>query len=438
MKRSEFNTILRQYVKDHLSPTEEERQFVTSIYDALKKALGANSCLQIGSYPRFTAVTPLHDLDVLYILGEWSPAAHNPDRALAKLRKAIADEFKNPTKWRVVLSLQTHSVTVQFLEGQDEKFSVDVVPAYVNGRNSFGGATYMVPEIIRQNHKARVQRYQEIAKSAQQMQWIKSDPRGYIEVAKLTNSANADFRKAVKFVKAWHYSCKDEFDCKLKSFHIEQLITAYFQKRGADIFGAIFQFFVELPDSINKARIADRADPSKFIDEYVNHIDKMDKQFLVEARDCFLAALEEFDAKDEPSQLLTACQRKRQSATEAYLFDQGIPVLTEDPLTIEARVLQRDGGFRAFLLDAVGLIDVDRKIEFRLHGKTPNADVFKWKVKNSDDSVQPRGEITDDHTMNDPEHSKFRGEHYVECYAIRNGICVAKARQNVILRNKWG
>ena len=62
-----------------------------------------------------------------------------------------------------------------------------------------------------------------------------------------------------------------------------------------------------------------------------------------------------------------------------------------------------------------------------------DVDYYSWKVKNDDKCIQPRGEITDHHTMNTPEQTKYKGNHYVECYAIRNGVCVAISRQNVIL-----
>ncbi|MDQ7812877.1 hypothetical protein, partial [Brevundimonas sp.] len=61
-----MNALLRRYAQKHLSPTENERQFVTRVYTSVRDVLGEANCLQIGSYPRYTAITPLHDLDVLY------------------------------------------------------------------------------------------------------------------------------------------------------------------------------------------------------------------------------------------------------------------------------------------------------------------------------------------------------------------------------------
>jgi len=97
---------------------------------------------------------------------------------------------------------------------------------------------------------------------------------------------------------------------------------------------------------------------------------------------------------------------------------------------------ERNGGFRKYILDSIGLIPIDRKIKFRIKGNEPNVNLFKWKVKNDDNSREPRGEITDHQTKNDPENTKFQGNHYVECYAILNNVCVTKPTQNEKLQKK--
>ncbi len=99
------------------------------------------------------------------------------------------------------------------------------------------------------------------------MNWIRSDPKGYIEVAKRINNKNTDFRKSVKFIKAWKSSCKKlNKDFKLKSFHIEQVISQYFTyDAGLEIFDAAFKFFCDVPTLLKRAQIHDRADDSKAI-----------------------------------------------------------------------------------------------------------------------------------------------------------------------------
>lgn len=437
MKKADINNKLREYVRANISPNEDDRRFVSAVYEAFKRVLG-NQCIQIGSYPRFTAIRPLHDLDILYFLGAWDISSHDPSDMLKDLHQRINEEFENPTRYELQVSLQTHSISVSFIQSGEEVFAVDVVPAYSHGTNEFGQDKYMVPELLRRKHgESRRILYESITKEHLQMQWIASDPRGYIEVAKRVNDKNSDFRKTVKFVKAWKNACKqlnDEFP--LKSFHIEQIITIYFQEhQDIEIFDGVFNFFLTLPEKIRYPQIKDRADSSKYIDSYLVDLTKQRREMVQQARDHFLKCLEEISDIDPIDVLLDVKFLRRACSSEEYLFDQGIPVLTDGNYSFDIRghVQIREGSFRAFILDVIGRISIDRKINFRVEGTPPPVDMFKWKVKNADHSPQPRGEITDHQTRNDPEHSKYFGEHYVECYAILNNVCVAKARQNVNL-----
>lgn len=439
MKKDRFNSKLREYVKQEISPRAEERQFISAIYDSFKTVLN-QSCIQIGSYPRFTATRPLHDLDILWILGNWNEQSHNPSEALKELDSKIREEYVNPTDYDLEVSPpQSHSITITFKDKTEEVFSVDIVPAHIFSKNEFNDDTYKVPEILRKRRgKKRTEYYQKLLSEQQEMDWIISDPRGYIEIAKNVNQSNTDFRKTVKFAKAWKNSYKakdDNFD--LKSFHIEKVITIYFQEDTfLTIFDGLFKFFVNLPQLLETAQIKDRANNDSYVDAYVNDLTRGQKERIIEARDCFLIKLEEFSENDEVENLLDACFYRRASYSEQYLFDFQIPTLLDDNYSFEifGEVQEREGGFRKFILDRIGFIPIDRKIKFRIKGNPPNVDLFKWKVKNDNSSKEPRGEITDHHTKNDPEHSKYKGNHYVECYAILNETCVGKAIQNVKLK----
>ena len=383
---------------------------MTNIYEALQKLLGQANSLQIGSYPRFTAITPLHDLDVLYVIGRWEAPTPDASGVLAALSRRVGAEFENPTRYTLRTSTQTHSITISFMEGKEEVFSVDVVPAYTFSSNEFGQATYMVPEVLKRGHRQRKDFYEDLAKRAVGMNWVKSDPRGYIEVAKTVNEKNGDFRKSVKLVKAWQRDCKERDDrFELKSFHIEQVITGYFLDNSQlEVFDAVFKFFCDVPRLIERSQIPDRADANAKIDGYIDSLTPEKKELVIQARDAFLIALEDFSTDSGVADLVDSGFHKRVNS-EMFLFDFGIPMLIEGDLKIRATVLARSGGFRERVLDALGLIEVDRKIEFRLSGSAPTADLYKWKVRNDDRSPQPRGDITDHRTRNDPEHSKIQG-----------------------------
>jgi hypothetical protein len=437
MRKDRWNALLRTYAEQHLSPTPRERQLVVDVYASVCDVIGPANALQIGSYPRFTAITPLHDLDVLFVLGEWDPQQHNPAHSLTVLRDRLNGDYENPTDYDVRIDLQTHSVTVRYLDGDDEVFAVDVVPAYIEGRNGDGEDMYVVPEIAVRPHFERRALKEAVAHGEREMAWIRSDPRGYIRLATTLNQANEDFRKGVKLVKGWRHQRKiaDE-TFPLKSFHLEQVITGFVAERqNMPVFDIIFEFFTRLPDFIRYPQIHDRADPERRIDEYVANLTHDERRNIDHARDGFLIAMENFKEGDDVADLLSAEPHQRLTEDEAFLFDQFIPMLNEHDFSIEGHVHAREpGAFRAFILDALGRIRVDRKVSFRLGANAPTADIYKWKVKNDDNSPQPRGEITDHRTKNEPEETKYNGHHFVECYAIRNGVCIGRGRQDVILQ----
>lgn len=61
-----------------------------------------------------------------------------------------------------------------------------------------------------------------------------------------------------------------------------------------------------------------------------------------------------------------------------------------------------------------------------------------WKVKNRGEVAQIndniRGEIVQTDSLNHYEETSFKGNHYVECYIVKNGQCVAKQRINVDIK----
>lgn len=438
MKKDKFNTLFREYSRT-LSPTQDERDMVTNIYQSLDDVLGVNSCIQIGSYPRFTSVTPIHDLDILYFLWNWNENLHNPLSALQYLYKKILLEYKNPTIYKIDISLQSHSVTISHKENNEEIFWVDIVPAYIYSKNEFWDDTYKVPEIIKTPHKKRLAKYTKLSEEHKNMDWIKSDPRWYISVASnLDKTTKGEFRKAVKLVKKWKNNlCEADENLKFKSFHLEQIVTRFFKSNSnLEIFDAIFNFFIELPSIINNPnQIEDRANSDKFIDDYIEKFTYEQKEKIIQARDWLLIKLEKFTWLSSIQSLLEIFFYKRVGEKEAFLFDQKIPVLTDPSYAFEIywKARPRNWWFLGKVLDATWLISIDRQIDFWINWKEPIVDLFKWKVRNDKISEDPRWEITDYRTLRNPEHTKYPWSHYVECYAILDNVCVSRAKQIVRL-----
>jgi hypothetical protein len=131
---------------------------------------------------------------------------------------------------------------------------------------------------------------------------------------------------------------------------------------------------------------------------------------------------------------------KSRDSGEQFLSDLGIPERLRHRIKMNAEV--RQDGFRPFKLRALSsLLRKKRKLVFFLESTdVPEPFDLKWKVKNTGGEAQLakdlRGEITDDSGYRrKTETTKYTGAHYVECYAIKNGVCVAKDRLDVPIAN---
>lgn len=123
----------------------------------------------------------------------------------------------------------------------------------------------------------------------------------------------------------------------------------------------------------------------------------------------------------------------RRDPGEQFLSDFKISERLTHTLKIDAKVVQ--DGFRPFFLRvATQLLRKQRKLEFVIVScNAPSPYSVKWKIKNTGADAQRtgdlRGEILDDlGYQTRKENTKYEGSHYVECYIIKDGVCVAKDR----------
>lgn len=443
MKKEEFNLKLREFART-LSPRSYERDLIEKIYQSFNDLFGVNKCIQIGSYPRFTSITPVHDLDILYILDRWNEESHNPSDALKILKDKIDNEYKNPTNYKLDISLQTHSVTISYLENEEEIFSVDIVPGYIFSKNEFDQDVYKVPEVLMEKHgKNLVEYYQKLQQEHSEVKWISSDPRGYIKIAsEIDKITNGEFRKTIKIIKAWKDNLKEaDQNLKLKSFHLEQVVIKIFQENNSlEIFDAIFNFFEKLPQTINSPnQIADRANSDKFIDDYLVNFSDEQREKIRFARDGFLVKLEKFKSSDTIKGIFEIYFYQRKDSEE-FIFDKGIKTLINQDVKfkIDGYVYPLSGFSSGWISSTPQLQrgitsspGRSRKIKYQTVENNTGAEEYQWKVKNSDGSKMPRGEITLNQTKNKIETTTFPSESYVECYAVINNICIARHKINI-------
>ncbi len=314
------NEALRKYSHQELTPTEEQRTLISEIYSSICGILGQHRCRQIGSYPRYTAIRPPHDLDILFRAGFSRDLSPDPSNAIAEIAKLLEQSFMAPDGLRSEIRIQSHSVSITLFKGADEEFGVDIVPAWETGaKNEFGDDIFRVPELLLKGHPARQRKYERVTKGIEEIAFILTDPIGYIHLAEQINTDNDDFRRTTKCGKKWkHTSCEADEDFKLKSFHLEQIFTVYFLNNpGLEIYDALIKFFEELPALISYAQIPDRADATRKIDAYIGELTGEQKASILRAGDEFLRRLRSFDDNGDISELFEPKSKATASAVGA-------------------------------------------------------------------------------------------------------------------------
>lgn len=129
------------------------------------------------------------------------------------------------------------------------------------------------------------------------------------------------------------------------------------------------------------------------------------------------------------------------SAPNEEFIEDKFPVDITNHVCIDCRVTQ--DGFRPFWLSSIlprrinKWLSKNKQLYFRLvqtDVKEP-FDVY-WKVRNVGNEAKQRrmerGQIIADKGKRERrEHTDFNGDHYVECYIVKNGVCVARTRIRV-------
>lgn len=129
--------------------------------------------------------------------------------------------------------------------------------------------------------------------------------------------------------------------------------------------------------------------------------------------------------------------RLRGSKTEQFI-DELFPVDIKYSLRIDCLVTQ--DGFRPRFLSSIlrenKWLSHKKQLDFQIRETNcPGHYSIFWKVRNvGDEAIKRnmiRGEIKQTDKKHQKEHTDFYGPHYVECFLIKNNICVAKDRINV-------
>jgi len=381
----------------------------------------ANS-LQVGSYGRYTAIKGISDLDMIYIMpkSQW-------DRFKDGRQSALLQEVKNTIKERypktdirgdgqvVVVSFSNHEI--------------EVLPAFELEDGSF--------------------KYPDTNNGGS---WRITKPRSEIKaISDKDKEKNYNLRPLCKMARAW----KNKHAAVMGGLLIDTLVynfltsTTDYDTKGHSTYDCMvrdfFKYLSEEPDQ-DDYPAPGSSDPVK--------VKKKFQKKALKAYDLCVAAIKaqgESSAHKKwkkvfgrpfpaaPSEAVEAVVAKSARSwddTERFIEDK-YPVDIRYNIELDCDVTQngfRENTLRAMLLKHIPLL-AHKKLLFRVTAiDVPGNYHLEWKVLNRGDIAKERNQIRGQIVRGGrekEERTSFRGEHIVECYAIRNDVVVAKDRIDV-------
>lgn len=379
--------------------------------------------LQVGSFGRKTGINGISDLDMLYILpfGLWEDYRDNGQaRLLRHAREAISNRYPN-TEVRVDRLV----VTVTYLD-----FHVEVQPVF-----EMDDRSYKYPDTIGDGS------------------WKITKPREEIAaIDALDQSKNYNLKCLCKMVRAW----KNKHGLEMGGLLVDTLAynflsqTTDYDETSYSTFHYLcrdfFQYLVEQPDQAfylalgsgqqvkvrtkfqRKAKKALRlVDAAIEAEETHGAHDKWKKVFG-----------RPFPARADVRKASVNEASKSWSDTEEFIEDR-YPIDVRYALKIDCEVKQRgylEHTLREMLARRIPLL-ANKQLHFKVTScNVPQPFELMWKVLNRGEVAQRRncirGQIVGDQgKWQRTESTNFRGDHVVECFAVKNGVVVAKDRIHV-------
>lgn len=228
----EFLELEVQAIAKSLEPTPEQKQGARRSQRAIREALDTGNMSArivgdylIGSYARQTAITPLDDVDIMFLIDptEWETPLlsdmPDPQKVLDTFARAIRMRYDQS---RVALKRRSVGLTMHHLH-------IDAVPAIPTDREHF----VLIPD-------------------RQEEEWILTAPRVHAQIVTDINRARAGmFVPLVKMLKGWNAGLSKTV--RLKSFTIETMALRIFEATNFDsIFDGCLQFFDFLAGQFNE------------------------------------------------------------------------------------------------------------------------------------------------------------------------------------------
>lgn len=377
--------------------------------------------LMIGSYGRHTAIKGVSDLDMIYIFppGLRSNYASDtgPRRVLERVRDVLKARYTN-TDIRVDQCV----VRVQF---KSNAFKFEVQPAFENSDGSFD--------------------YPDTASES----WKVTKPRAEIEATKECNDrTSTNMRHLARMARAW----KNANGVNMGGLLIDTLVHRFFgqtddyDSAGTGSFDLMTRDFFEF--------LKDEPDKDYYWALGSNQRVKVKARFQPKAKKAYNRCLEaiEEEGKAEANKKWrevfgTSVPLKASESTRSFddteeFIEHKHPVDIKYNLAIDCSVTQngwRPASLREMLRGNSPLL-ANKELDFVVtECDVPDPYEVRWKVLNQGYEAERRNKVrgqivASNRATGRYERTEFRGDHLVECYAVKDGIVVARDRLEVPIR----
>lgn len=358
-----------------------------------------------GSYKEKTAIRPItssQDVDVIFkipeeVFKQYASQERGPSRLLERIRKILLDSRyslgEKPKAWGKVILITM----------KDGKHNIELLPGYEQGNG-----TFIIPNTDNGGS------------------WEIFDPRKELKIFSHSNNKSDGLtRKLTRMIKSWKRNCS----CvSLKSYQIKNFVILFlseyeFKNRSySSVVKDFFEFLNKNIDDKNKSYVE-------------TALTRCIKALNYEAEEKFEEATDEWIkifGTCFPAMSAIGKSTIDDSVSPKEQFIENIfPVEINPQYALELDCEVEQNGWRKTLLSRISYLKKEKSLDFFIKNHNiPHPFSVKWKVRNYGEEAfklnQLRGEILpDDGRFRKKETTRYRGEHLVECYAIKDGKCVA-------------
>lgn len=365
--------------------------------------------LLIGSYGKRTNNRPPADIDLLFKipLEVYEQHEQSPGSLLQRVRKVIGDHYTTTEK----ISAWGKVVLVKFPDG---KHDVELLPGY-----EIGGV-FMIPNT--ENGGS----------------WDSFDVRADLAVVEESDvETGGKTRPLIRIVKRW---AKNTKTVTIKGFEIEKYCADFLKTYdyGAASWAQLVADFFKW---LQKITTQDATQIQTAVTRTTNALAYESQEKYKDACNEWRKVFGDrtFPAYSPDLGKITALANQFAVAGEMHI-ENLYPVRIDPAHSVTIHSTVSGKGFRPYtvkeFLERFFRFPKHMDLTFAATTNVPGKVRTFWKVRNFGEEAerlnQLRGEITEGTGLNKrSEKTRYLGDHYVECYIVKDGVCVAKDLQFV-------